>query len=408
MKDGPLASTVGQVSEQYLGDKEILLETFEFLHTAFFEVGIGYFVIAGLIVAQVWNKITNMVDFSEAVFDGDCNGNVSLEDLADLLHVDLVSVDCGKDGGLSNGELQKTLGSFKKVYIWEEIVVTTKKIKAEALVQRERFLQTGRVSPNFRIEAYVEKILGRNLQEIVELSPLTWLPLIPVLSLGRSVDMSHDVVSAASPNAAESCGFFLGTPVYFWDSTALTAVTLLWCCFNFWNVTQIKMMLIPTLVRNSAGGNNATLLPPRYEDETLLSEFDSSPFIFGWMESFYAEPARSDHEALFGVAGAAGPELYRNSIKFHTWLIVCNIVFWGTQIVAHDVNALLSVSEAGNPDLVIPELTTFEFYVILAIAQLWLAPQIFLNYSLITSVEDLTDENAARESCNQLLEKGAF
>jgi hypothetical protein len=394
---GPLGSVVGHISERFLGETEILLETFEFLHTAFFEVGIVFFLIAGLTVAKVLKNINTLQDFSCTVFNHDCNGNASLEELADLLAVDLVAVDCGKDGGLTKDEIQNAVRAARRSTLREELGSTTEKIQTDALVVRERFLQTGRVSPNFRMETYAAKILGCNLEKIVELSPLTWLPLIPVLSLQRFVDMSHDVVSAASPNAAESCGFFLGSPVFFWESTVIVAVTLIWGFFNFWKVSQIKIMLMPTLVRDSACGNKATLLPPRYENEELLSEFNSSPSIVGWIEKFYAEAARNDHEALFGVAGAAGPELYRNSIKYHTWLIVCELVFWGTQIVARDISALLQGWE--NPDLVVPELATFGFFVALAIAQLWLAPQTFLNYSMITSVECLTDESVLRDSC---------
>lgn len=304
---GPLGGIVGALSERFLGDEEILLETFEFLHTAFFEVGIGFFVIAGLTVAKVLSKIASLADFSRTLFERDSQGNVSLEELADELQVPSVEVDFNRDGELSQDEIQQAVRTSKKDSPWDEISITVDKIRAEGLVVRERMLRTGRVSPDFRVENYCETIFGRNLKEMVELSPLTWLPLIPTLSLGRSIDMSHDVVSAASSNAAESCGFFLGSPVYFWETTVIAAATLIWGCFNFWKVAEIKIMLIPTLLRDSTSGNKATLLPPRFQDESLLAEFNSSPSIFGWFEGFYSEPARNDHEALFGVAGAAGP-----------------------------------------------------------------------------------------------------
>lgn len=156
----------------------------------------------------------------------------------------------------------------------------------------------------------------------------------------------------------------------------------------------MKEMLVPALVRDSKTGCQATLLPPRYEDEELMKEFNSSPFTFGWIESFFGEPARNDQERLFGAAGAAGPELYRNSIKFHAWLIVSQIVFWGTQIVARDSSALIQGLQVGNPDMLVPELTLFSFYVGSAIGQLLLAPQTFLNYCLITLIEDLAQEEA--------------
>jgi hypothetical protein len=395
---GPLGHTIGELSERFLGDEEILLETFEFLHTAFFEVGIGFFLIAGLTVAEVLKKIESLKVFSETIFDMDGNGQVSLEELAGALKIYSIEVDSNQDGILDEEEVQLAVRSAEKVTLWDEIRISAKTIQAEALVMRERFLRKGRVKPSFRIEAYCEKIFARNLKEIVELSPLVWLPLVPFLALGDSVDISRDVVSAASANAAESCGFFLGTPLFFAASSTFTFVSLIWGCFNFWKMWQIKVMLIPTLVRDCACSNQAVLLPPRYEDTKLLAEFNSSPSIFGWLEGFYAEPARSRHESLFGVAGAARPELYRNSIKFHSWDIVCQIVFYGTQTVLRDMEALWRGSKTGNPDLVVPELIVFGLYTALAIAQLRLAPTTFLNYSLITSVEQLTDEIALIES----------
>jgi len=54
------------------------------------------------------------------------------------------------------------------------------------------------------MEAYAEEVLAHNLNETVELSPLVWLPIIQALAVANAVDLSHDVVNAASPNAYES------------------------------------------------------------------------------------------------------------------------------------------------------------------------------------------------------------
>jgi hypothetical protein len=129
-----------------------------------------------------------------------------------------------------------------------------------------------------------------------------------------------------------------------------------------------------------------------------MAEFNSSSSIFGIIESFFGKPASNKHEELFGAAGHAGPELYRNSIKFHTWFVVSQIAFWGGQIVARDANALIRGLEVGNP-LVGPELAIFGIYVAVAIGQLWLAPQTFLNYCLVTNIEELAQEQAILEAC---------
>jgi hypothetical protein len=400
--DGPLGGIVGHISERYLGNEEILLESFEFLHTAFFEVGVGFFLISGFTVAKVLNKISSLQDFSKVVFDTNEDGNVCLEELADVLDVDTILVDLDGDGNLSDEECSQALRQTPTPTLYEQLFITSEQVKAEALVVRERFLRTCPVSPDFRIETYFAQVFSHNLEEIVELSPLTWLPLIPALSLGRSVDLSRNVVSAASPNAYESSGFFIASPAFLGVSSAFAFVGLVWGIWNFYKLNAMKEMLVPALVRDSKTGCQATLLPPRYEDEELMKEFNSSPFIFGWIESFFGEPARNDQERLFGAAGAAGPELYRNSIKFHAWLIVSQIVFWGTQIVARDSSALIQGLQVGNPDMLVPELTLFSLYVGSAIGQLLLAPQTFLNYCLITSIEDLAQEEAIAKAVDEL------
>lgn len=422
---GPLGPTLALMSEQFLGDEHILLETFEFLHTAFFEVGVLFFIIAGWTVAKVLKKIESLADFSRVLFDTDCNGNVCLDDLANILNVDtVIAMDFNQEGTLNVDECRAMVRSIPKDTIWDELFIPTSKIQAEALVMRERFVRLGQVAPSFRIEAYCEHVFGENLREMVELSPLTWLPLVPAVAVGRTVDMTNDVISAASANAAASSGCFLGSAAFFWSSSFLSLLTLVWGCFNFWKVSAIKQMLLPVLVRNTAddlsnsrlssklndGNTNGVLfLPPRYEDEEFLKEFNSSPGLFGWIERWLCrdDPAQhaeedetvSKHVKLFGSAGKEGPELYRNSIKFHTWAVVVQIVFWGTQIVARDAKALLEFQGNGNiwsdnvgiPELVVPELWIFGLYVVVAAAQLFLVPLTFLSYSLITSVEDYFD-----------------
>ena len=53
--------------------------------------------------------------------------------------------------------------------------------------------------------------------------------------------------------------------------------------------------------------------------------------------------------------------------------------------MARDVE--MSVTDAGLPKLVEPELAVFGFYVALAIVQLWLVPQTFLNHNLVKSMK---------------------
>ena len=53
----------------------------------------------------------------------------------------------------------------------------------------------------------------------------------------------------------------------------------------------------------------------------------------------------------------------------------------------------------GNPDLVVPELIVFGTFVAMNIVLLWVAPQTFLNYSLVSSIEQFLQEELVREAC---------
>ena len=52
------------------------------------------------------------------------------------------------------------------------------------------------------------KISRKDLEEVAELSSVTWLPLIPLIALKNSVNLTRDVVLATSANVHNSCGMF--------------------------------------------------------------------------------------------------------------------------------------------------------------------------------------------------------
>ncbi|KAL7579123.1 hypothetical protein ACA910_019152 [Epithemia clementina (nom. ined.)] len=445
---GPVGVIIGQFSEAFLGDANILWQSYQFLDSAFFEVAIAFFVIAGITVASVVKQVENIETVSRAAFDLNGDGVVELGEIAHVLNVDSVVVDLDGDGHLSDEEIHLALELIPPLSVWNELTRTDKMAKAEALVVRERLIETYKIvdDESFQLENYFVKIFGRNLEEMVELSPLTWLPLIPVVAQGRSIDLSRHIVSASSPNAFGSCGEFLASSGYVAASTFFCGLATVWGVWNFWKMVQIKHMLVPTLIRDAAHGNddgdnnkadnaepsNAVLLPPRYEDVRWMNKFNSSPFPFNIVETLFTprhkrEP-RNNQEALFGAAGQYGPKLYRNSIKLHTWFVVAQLVFYSSQIVARDLAALsllhktattttvgggsvppLWVAESivvdgvtntiGRPDLLLPELALFGFYCCLAIGLLWLVPKTFLDYSLVTSIEKLVSAPILTEAC---------
>jgi len=395
---GPLGNVIGALSEEFLGDEELLLETFEFLHTFFFEVGISFFVVAGIVVGAVLREVQKLSEISELALDADGDGEVTLDELADGLNVESMIVDLDGDGVIDQYEIAEALrivAANEKNVFFEELSMTDTERAGECLVIRERMIEQMGLSETFEIENYFAEVFGQELKKNVELSPVTWLPLIPLIAIDNSVDLTRDVVSAASSNAFESCGFFFASPWVLNSTIFLQILSLVWAIFNFWKFASIKRMLLPTLVKGSGGGE-AILLPPRYEDEQLRKEFNSSPFIFEWAEQFFtnggsdASPPTNAHEELFGAVGAKFKKSFGTSFQFHTWLTVALITYSTSQIVLRDGAALFLGAEAGNPDTIMPEIILWSIFTASSIFQLSLAPTTFLNYCFVVGVEKYT------------------
>jgi len=404
---GPLGQIVGRLSEDYLGDEELLLEAFEFLHTFFFEVGILFFIVAGVCVGAVLEEVNKLSEISELALDADGDGEVTLDELADALDVSCMIVDTDGDGILSYEEKIDALKSTASNKNFIETIIDEKSMSevdraGECLVARERILDKYSLPQEFEIDAYFANIFGENLEESVELSPITWLPLIPLIALENSVDLSRDVVSASSSNAFESCGYFFATPWVFYPTIFFQGLSLMWALFNFWKMTSIKKMLLPTLVTDGVNGC-AALLPPRYKIDEIRKEFNSSPSIFAWGEEFFTgggaktSPPRNEHEELFGAVGAKFESVYLDSMRFSTWLCVALIVYSTTQIVFRDVAALYLHADVGNADGLVPELIVWIIFTASAVFQLSLAPTTFLNFCFVTSVEEYVKKDIIEE-----------
>jgi hypothetical protein len=93
-----LGETVGQLSEEYLGERELLFESFEYLHEAFFQVGILFFAAAGTIVVRVLQKLNQITSIAEKQLgnngEQDCEGGAVAERLAGILNVYTLPADC--------------------------------------------------------------------------------------------------------------------------------------------------------------------------------------------------------------------------------------------------------------------------------------------------------------------------
>ena len=141
---GPLGSIIERISERFLDDGELLLETFEFLHTFFFQVGILFFAISGIVVGAVLKEVSELEQISELALDADGDGEVTLDELADALDVESMIVDLDGDGVIDEyeiGEALKVVSERDGNVLMEEYSTTEEERAAECLVIRQRMLE---------------------------------------------------------------------------------------------------------------------------------------------------------------------------------------------------------------------------------------------------------------------------
>lgn len=371
----PFQQLVGELSQTYLGDEEILIESFEFLHSVFFQVGIAFFAAAGAMVWICLNEIRELRRLTEVGIDENGSCMATPEKLAQYVSV----TDLPNDGTLFPTD-EQALAMIPKPTVCDELQVGVKERCVQALLIREQLVRSGKISSDALIESQLETKFGSHCLELVDLSPLTWLPLLPAMALANSVDLSHDVVNAASPNAADSAGFFFSNPLAFVPNVSVVVLSLLWGLWNYWKMCEVKQMLIPTLARIDG---QIRFLPPRMMIPAEMSNFAPlSPPIINQLEAYLGEPAQSPMESLYGPAGAAGPKLYLASIRYQTWLCITTVVVFGTQILTRDVDVLVRGLPAGDPSSVAPECATYALFVLLTVAQLvFLAPTTLYVYT---------------------------
>ena len=375
---------MGKLSEEYLGEEEVLLESFEFLHTAFFQVGIAFFAAAGYMVAISLRNIEEIKLLDEIgidLKDGSCMA--TNDRLARFLKAPKVKFFERSDEDL--------LLSIPRPSPWDEFMLKDEVRTAQALLVRSYWVENDILPPDYPVEALMEKRFASLLSEMVELSPLTWIPLIPALALANAVDLSHDVVNAASPNALDSVGFFFSTPQAIVPSLAVVALSILWGLVNFVKMSEIKTMVLPTLVQDATDPQKLRILPSRFTFDGQLKRFSSSPPWLSGIEKFFCrragetetlESSAASEMSLFGISG--GLELYLSSIRSHTWLCITSIVFFGTQIIPRDLNFLLhpTTKIPGDISNVFPEFVTYTSFVAISFWLLASSTTTFFNYSL--------------------------
>ncbi|KAL3908057.1 MAG: hypothetical protein SGILL_008628, partial [Bacillariaceae sp.] len=187
------------VSIAFFGEEDILVENFEFLHSAFFQVGVGFFIGAGAMTAVGLRKLKE-IDSVEGLETDPETGACGVT--PEMLYK---YVPAGKTDQYIATEKTVSGGNT----LLDEIFMEKEERAGRVLLMRTLFPDM----PNtFRVESLIQSSFAHNLRKIVKVSPVTWIYLIPALCLANAVDLSHEVVNSASPKAAEASGFFFSTP----------------------------------------------------------------------------------------------------------------------------------------------------------------------------------------------------
>jgi hypothetical protein len=271
------ALPLDELSTLLFGEDKLLIETFEFLHLAFFQVGVGFFIAAGAMVAVGLKKLDEIQ---------------TVESLRRDVSTSVCTVTTTQLAALV--PLTKDPDQLPENNLVDEIFMPASERGGKVLLMRSRLMETHELPDTFSIEKYVQGAFAKNLLYLVELSPLTWIYLIPALALADSIDLSHDVVNAASPNAFESAGYFFSTPWAIGPSVFSVGLSWVWGLWNCWKMTKIKYMINTRLGHDKDTGE-LVIFPPPMESDTLRAQFIpiSSPAWVQPIEAIWAKPART-------------------------------------------------------------------------------------------------------------------
>eukprot|EP00977_Amphora_coffeiformis_P017504 scaffold5771_cov171-Amphora_coffeaeformis.AAC.21 len=392
----PLQAVVAHFSETYLHDEELLLESFHFLHELFFQAAIAYFFGSAFMTQRVIDSIEFASDLAERnvmqhkrfMLFNDTNISTGAAGFKVQFEVDEEELATEDYEDMLRHYQEARAQEPKNIFLRELSMPMTER-GTEALVIRERVQKNVMHLPEwFRLDKDLEEAFATEELNLIKISPSTWLPLIPVLALAASVDLSHDVANPGAAKAIASSGYFLATPGVFFPLLALQLLKLGWGLFNFWKMATIKDMLIPRLESPCTGCvEEVTAAPGELAAER--KSFDSTPWFAQPVESLFGQAPTNRVQELFGTIGANGPNFYFESIKLHTWLCVATLVAFAFQILPRDIMALISRADGvGLPDLLGPEIFVQASYAVMNMVFLfYVSPVAFMNFAIISCVE---------------------
>jgi hypothetical protein len=165
------ASALEHVSERYLDDGELLLEAFEFLHGFFFRVAVAFFAAAAFVITRVVGQINEITRLTESEITDGCPNTVETVPMA--AYESYLRVDDPR--------------RWRR--LTEELALTKQERGAEILVIRERLKNEGLLpsDTSFRVADYLERAFAEGQLDLIKLTPLSWVPLIPIHYFAASI-----------------------------------------------------------------------------------------------------------------------------------------------------------------------------------------------------------------------------
>jgi hypothetical protein len=235
---------------------------------------------------------------------------------------------------------------------------------------------------------------------MVEFSPFTWLPLVPVMAFMQQIKLLHEA-SLGDDLAAVTAGFYVSTPLFFVLIVVIELFGIAWSLYNWCHLYAIKTMLRPHAALSERG--TVTVNMPKVYERDALEEYNarwcwllSVTHVLALATGMHA-PAEHAHHSLFGRAGRRGPELLLLSIKLNTWFLAMGATFTFTSLVNIDI---ISLTKHGYSASVVAELTLYGInglsFVMLLFVMMTAS---FQMYNVLTSIEGTVR--------NELLERAA-
>ena len=77
--------------------------------------------------------------------------------------------------------------SMRSRDVIQEYTMSTTEHPGEQLVIHERMMQDRALLPKFAVEEYFLQICGKDPEEVVEISPVTWLLLVPLIAFDNKL-----------------------------------------------------------------------------------------------------------------------------------------------------------------------------------------------------------------------------